>query len=149
MSRILIDLENTRENTFFSGIERSKLMQLTIFLLPLKGIIYVLDGTLKSLNLLEGMCDLKNTIKPPFGLIILIYELIIRKNSNNFVSAQNINIINLFLMELITRKRYTLQQSRWFALLYLHFENFNIFRGLCITQSKIYDRAFIAKIVGR
>ena len=105
MSRILIDLENTRENTFFSGMERSKLMQLTIFLLPLKGIIYVLDGTLKSLNLLEGMCDLKNTIKPPFGLIILIYELIIRKNSNNFVSAQNINFINLFLMELITRKR--------------------------------------------
>ena len=29
------------------------------------------------------------------------------------------------------------------------FENFNIFGGLYITQSNIYDEAFIAKIVSR
>ena len=29
------------------------------------------------------------------------------------------------------------------------YENFNIFGELCITQSKIYDGAFIAKIVNR
>ena len=53
-----------------------------------KGIIRILDGILKLLRLLEGMCDLTSTIKPPlfsvisesiFGLIIPIYELIIGK----------------------------------------------------------------------
>ena len=42
---------------------------------------------LKSLSLVEDMCDLTNTIKPPllsiiciiYGLIIQIYELIIGK----------------------------------------------------------------------
>ena len=64
-------------------------MQLTIFFLRFiaKGIICILDGILKSLSLLEGMCDVTNTITPPllslissiYGLIILIYKLIIGK----------------------------------------------------------------------
>ena len=49
--------------------------------------ICILDGILKSLTLFEGMCDLTNTIKPLllpiicsiYGLIVLIYELIIGK----------------------------------------------------------------------
>ena len=53
----------------------------------LKGIIWILDGILKSLSLLKGMCDLTNTIKPPlfsvifsiYGLNILIHEMIIGK----------------------------------------------------------------------
>ena len=101
-SRILIDLSNTRE-TFFSGMECCKLMQLTAFLRFIsKGIICILDGILKSLNLLEGMCDLTNTIKPPLlsvipsicRLIILIYELIIGKRFIQvcFCYTQNINI---------------------------------------------------------
>ena len=32
--------------------------------------IYILDGTLKSLSVLEGMWDLTNTIKPPFLSVI-------------------------------------------------------------------------------
>ena len=32
-------------------------------------------------------------------------------------------------------------------MLQLRFENFNIFGGLYITQSNVYDGAFIAKIV--
>ena len=73
----------------FSGMERRcKLMQLTSFLRFIsKSIICILDGILKSLSLFEGMCDLKNTIKPPllsiifsiYGLIILICEKIIGK----------------------------------------------------------------------
>ena len=31
----------------------------------------------------------------------------------------------------------------------LHFENFNIFGGPYVTQSNIYDEAFITKIVSR
>ena len=31
----------------------------------------------------------------------------------------------------------------------VHFENFNIFGGLYITQSNIYDEAFIPKTVSR
>ena len=31
----------------------------------------------------------------------------------------------------------------------VHFENFNILKGLYITQSNSYDGAFIAKIVSR
>ena len=52
-----------------------------------KGIICILDGILKSLSFLEGKCDLTNTIEQRllsvisgiYGLIILIYELIIGK----------------------------------------------------------------------
>ena len=88
LSKILIALSNTWENICFSGMEHYKLMQLTIFSFLRfisKGIICILDGILKSLSLLEGMCDLRNTIMPPlfsvissiYGLIILIYELII------------------------------------------------------------------------
>ena len=87
LSKILIALSNTWENICFSGMEHYKLMQLTIFSFLRfisKSIICILDGILKSLRLLEGMCDLRNTIKPPFfsvissiyGLIILIYKLI-------------------------------------------------------------------------
>ena len=36
----------------------------------LKGIICILDGILKSLWVLEGMCDLTNTIKPPLFSVI-------------------------------------------------------------------------------
>ena len=45
------------------------------------------------------------------------------------------------------KKRYALQQSQWFDPPWLHFENFNIFRDLYITQSNIYDGAYITKIV--
>ena len=52
-----------------------------------KGIIFILDGILKSLSFLEGKCDLTNTIKQRllsvisgiYGMIILIYELITGK----------------------------------------------------------------------
>ena len=84
-------------------MERCKLMQLTTFLRFIsEGIIFILDGILKSLKLLEGMCDLTNTIKPPllsvissiYGLIKLIYELIIGKRFIQvcFCYTQNINI---------------------------------------------------------
>ena len=72
MSKILIALSNTWENICFSGMEHYKLMQLTIFSFLRfisKGIICILDGILKSLSLLEGMCDLTNTIKPPIQYI--------------------------------------------------------------------------------
>ena len=36
-----------------------------------------------------------------------------------------------------------------FLRFWLHFENFNIFSGLYIIQSKIYDGSFIAKIISR
>ena len=45
------------------------------------------------------------------------------------------------------KKRYVLWQSRWLAPPKLHFENFNIFEGLYITQLNIYDGDFIAKII--
>ena len=96
-------------------MEHYKLMQLTIFSFLRfisKGIICILDGILKSLSLLEGMCDLRNTIMPPlfsvissiYGLIILIYELItaIHKISA-FPSTVLAKSPNLFLMELIFR----------------------------------------------
>ena len=49
--------------------------------------ICILGGILKSLSLLEATCDLTNTIKQPlfsvissvYGLIILLYELVIGK----------------------------------------------------------------------
>ena len=90
LSKILIDLSSIWENICFSGMERCKLMQLTFFSFLRfisKSIICELDGILKSLSLLEGICDLTNTIKSPlfsvissiYGLIILIYKLIIGK----------------------------------------------------------------------
>ena len=43
-----------------------------------KAIICILDGNLKSLSLLEGMCDLTNAIKLPlFSVISSIYGVII------------------------------------------------------------------------
>ena len=39
--------------------------------------IYKLDGTLKSLSVLEGMSDLPNTIKPPFlSVISSLYSIL-------------------------------------------------------------------------
>ena len=35
--------------------------------------ICMLDGTLNSVSLVEGMCDLINTIKPPFSLLYPAY----------------------------------------------------------------------------
>ena len=70
-------------------MERCNLMELTIFFLRFisKGIICILERILKTLNFLEGMCDLTNTINPLllsiicslYGLVILIYELNIEK----------------------------------------------------------------------
>ena len=68
-----------------------------------KGIICILDGILKSLSLLEGICNLTNAIKPTlfslissiYGLIILIYELTI-----------NWEKINLTLLLLYTKYQY-------------------------------------------
>ena len=69
----------TKENICFSGTERCKLMQLTIFLFWgffKKSIICRLGGILKPLNLLEGMRDLTNTIKPLVQYLWTDYALI-------------------------------------------------------------------------
>ena len=99
-------------------------MQLTIFLLWglfQKGIICILGGIFKSLSLLEGMRDFKNTIKPPFlSVISSLYgkwtttNWLLEKDLSNFVvsAMHKISIFpstilskppNVFLMELIFR----------------------------------------------
>ena len=86
LSRVLIDLSNTRENIFIDGALKIDATNHFSFLrFTSKGTICILDGILTSLSLLDGMCDLTNTITPPlfsvicsiYGLILLIYELII------------------------------------------------------------------------
>ena len=49
----------------------------------------------------------------------------------------------------VNKKRYALQQTRSFAAPYIDFESFNIFGGLYMTQSSIYNGSFIARIISR
>ena len=70
--KILTDLSNTREIFIFLGWSLVNWFNQPFFFSEVfsKGIIYISDGILKSLSLLGGMCDLTNTIKPPFLSII-------------------------------------------------------------------------------
>ena len=104
MSKILTDLSSSRNNICFPETEHCKLTQVPIFFLKFlsKAIVCILDGILKLLSLLEGMCDLTSTIKATFLLVL----------SSQYVNGSPLKLNkptklskspDLFLMELIFR----------------------------------------------
>ena len=62
-----------------------------------KGITGILDGILKSLSLLEGVCDLTNNIKPPIQYIWTDYTDI-QTDYWEKIHDDNFKMIILFLL---------------------------------------------------
>ena len=94
-------LFTSKENICFSGTERCKLMQLTIFLfwgLFKKGIICRLDGILKSLNLLEGMRKYHQATCPvSLDRLCSYTNRLLEKESSKFVYAMHkISLISIY-----------------------------------------------------